>query len=519
VWEEKQLCNFRCLWAILFFGVISGQFQAACAQKVSPSAIRLKLLQAKNEKIHQKFQTSLEQLESESKQAGLSQLALKIQRLQDPDLVSDLRSVSLPKKILPPIPADSPAEEKLIRNRLRILRKEHAIDLYVLARNSLNSGFPSFAYSLVRETAFHDSDHRMARRLLGYVKDKDQWVTPIVKEMLLNRKVWHDQFGWILKSRVKNYEAGQRYVNGRWMSIEKEAEIRKDFRRAWEVRTDHFLIKTNHSLAMGVEIGKALEDYYQVFFQTFATFFNSPQQMKSLFQSAGRSRSRSIKQKPHEVHYFATKEEYVKKLINKIPQIEITNGLYYTSDRVSYFFHDPNANNEITLFHEATHQLFFESDPKHRSIAEKENFWIIEGIACYMESFRRNGKGPVLGDPNYQRFQAGRYRYLNDKYYIPLRKFSAMGMNDFQNQPNIAKNYSQASGLTRFFMHYDGGSYRDALIEHLSLIYRSAGNRVVIVKSLSTLTDTSITELDTQYGEFLRATQDQLNEQKAAAAR
>lgn len=55
-----------------------------------------------------------------------------------------------------------------------------------------------------------------------------------------------------------------------------------------------------------------------------------------------------------------------------------------------------------------------------------------------------------------------------------------------------------------FFMHYDGGRYRDALIEHLSEIYRAGPRQRLAVRSLAELTGTSYPELDQQYLEYMR---------------
>ena len=51
-----------------------------------------------------------------------------------------------------------------------------------------------------------------------------------------------------------------------------EAEIRRDFRHAWEIRTEHFLVKTNHSLERGVEIARSrIGSYGQGFYTATAT--------------------------------------------------------------------------------------------------------------------------------------------------------------------------------------------------------------------------------------------------------
>ena len=458
----------------------------------------------------EEFADSLQELARFCDEKGLAEASAEIRKLAEPPLPQSLRAEPLPKQVRERIPLDLPPDERYWRSQLRRLQEQYAKDLYVLSRKVLYAGSPSYAYDLVREVARHDPDHRSARRLLGYVRYGQQWVTPFAASQLRRHQVWHEQFGWLPKSYVEKYEKGLRFFQGRWMTAAQEAEIRRDFNHAWQIRTDHFLVKTNHSLQRGVEVAQALEDFYSYFFQTFAAFFNTPEQMQKLFNGNGSSGTRV--NRPHLVHYYRDRDEYNRRLIKKIPQIAITNGLYYTADRTCYFYHDPDRSNERTLFHEATHQLFYESSSKQRPIAVNSDFWIVEGIACYMESFNRGPGRLSLGDPRYVRFRAARHRYLADGYYVPLQKLVLMGMEEFQSDPNISKNYSQASGLAHFFMHYDDGRYRDALIQHLSDIYSPDERRSARPRSLAELTRTEWRELDRQYGQYVRYLEDALDQ-------
>jgi len=189
-------------------------------------------------------------------------------------------------------------------------------------------------------------------------------------------------------------------------------------------------------------------------------------------------------------------------------------------DRIVYFFHDKPPDRDFpraTLFHEATHQLLYESQSKQRPIARDANFWIVEGFACYMESFLPSQTGSRIGDPKYVRFHWARHRLLEENYYIPLKAFASMGMRPFQTDPNITRNYSQASGLAHFLLHHDGGRYRDALIRHLAQIY-TPGRRISI-SSLETLTGVDTIELDGQYRRYLSLQQSRLSSSRERTPR
>ena len=517
----KRIRRFTVSFLAVVCLLSSGATSLVSAQQTGRNARvlnnRLKRYQEQHRAQRRKLDVTLRDYARFCDRKGLVEEAARVQKLLKPVRVKMRHIDSLPAKVQPKIPANLPEEERTWRIQVRYAQKEYAKELYILSRRALHAGSPSYAYRLVREVAIHDPDHKTARRLLGHVRSGDNWLTPFAAEMARSRFVWHDTFGWLKQSHVKRYENGERRFKGRWISSAKEAELCRDFRNAWKVRTDHYLVITNHSLERGVEIATALEEYYRVFFQTFAAFFNTPEQLQKLFEGNVKRTRRSLKSKPYIVHYYRTRDEYNQRLVKKIPQIEITNGLYYTSDRIAYFFHNPEATDNSTLYHEATHQLFYESEMRRRPIGERKDFWIIEGIACYMESFRQENGRISLGNPLYTRFVAARHRFLVDNYYVPLERFASMGMHEFQTDPSIARNYSQASGLTQFFMEYEGGKYRDALIEHLTQLYHQKLRSRTETQSLAELTGTGFTELDKQYGEFLKKVKDDLASRKPPA--
>ncbi|QDU00489.1 hypothetical protein V6x_01620 [Gimesia chilikensis] len=465
--------------------------------------------------LRDQFQDQLKQLAASCRQnqqpEGTEAIAALIQEWSefDPD------SYTLPREVQPDLPASLPAGERMWRLKLKNLQEDQANDLFVFSRKVLYAGFPSFAYDLIRETAYHNPDHRSVRQILGYVRNGDEWMTPFEKEMQDHRQKWHPQFGWLPTTHIARYERGERYVNGRWMSAAQEAEIRRDFRNAWEIKTEHFLIKTNHSLEMGVKLATEMEEFYRYFHQTFAGFFNTPEQLRRMFQGS-RNPFRRQNQQQHVMHYYSTRQEYLQRLQKEIPQIALTHGIYLFGDRISHFYYNPEAEGDLgTLYHEATHQLFYETGNSRgsRQVGEKNHFWAIEGIACYMESFEKKGKKFKAGNPNHIRFNAARYRLLEDQYYVPLEKFAAMGRTAFQGSPNISPNYSQASGLSHFFMHANQGEYRDAFIQQMTQLYSENSRLRNNAQSLPELTGLSYDELDRKYLAYSMTLQKALDEQ------
>jgi hypothetical protein len=465
----------------------------------------LEAVQQERRTLEKKHAARLDAFAQDFTDLGLTQDAESCRELAAPLSTALFRVQKPPKEKHGEIPKSLPEKERDLRISFRDAQVKYATELYRLSRKALSAGYPSYAYAMVQEVVRQDSDHASARRILGYKLRNKEWLTPYAAERLDKGYVWDDRFGWLRKQDVDRFRAGQRLYLGRWMSSDKETEIRRDFRHAWEARTDHYRVHTNVSLERGVEIAKSLEQFHDFFMQTFAAFFSTPDQMAKLFQTSGPNSNLMIRRDPYDVDYFRTRQEYIDRLQHNFPQVGITNGLYYTRDRVAYFFFNPDQQDQDTLFHEATHQLFYENLRADRMVALEANFWIIEGIACYMESYKAENGQCSVGDPHHIRIQNARERCVLDNYYMPLEKFAAMGMNAFQRSPEIRKNYSQAAGLAHFFMHYEGGRYRDALIEHLAEIYHTTGRQRAVVKPLDELTGVSFADLDRQYVEYMHS--------------
>jgi hypothetical protein len=450
----------------------------------------------------------------------LPEAAAQIRALVAPLDDSELRLVPLPREVQQPLKADLPADERFWRTQLRSRQQGFAKDLYALSREALRAGHVSFAVDVVREILLHDGDQKDARKILGFVRSGDEWVSAFEKEKLKRKEVWTEKYGWLPRDHVERYERGERYYNRRWISTDDEARIHREFLNAWEIRTEHYLVKTNHSLERGVELARKLEDFHGLFFQMMAGFFNSAADVEQLL--AGRDANPMARAgRQNIVHYYRSRDEYVAALKGETNQpVEITRGMFFPRNMIAYFFFDPNSDDDSTLYHEATHQLLSGSRPKTGDIGIKSDFWIIEGIACYMESFRREGDRFSVGDPDHIRLRAARQHFVDEGFFIPLRELSRMGMVAFQgiDKPRLGKIYSQGAALTHFFMHYDEGRYREALIEHLSQIYSPTLAVRENPDSLEVLTGVADEVLDRQYGDYVRQLVPPQSKQRASSS-
>ncbi len=379
--------------------------------------------------------------------------------------------------------------------RFKKLRITQAEKLFDLAKQAVEAKQALLAYELVQEAARENPDHAEARRILGFVQRDDRWVTPFAARKLDAGEVWHERFGWLPADRVKRYEDDQRYSNNRWVSAADDARIHANIKTGWPVETEHFKVLTNAGLEDGVKLGQQLELLYGIWRQVFVPYYAAGD-LPKVFAGGAWPKER----KTHVVWYFADRDDFVKFLQPSRPGVEKALGIYLEKQRTSYFFAGKDQH-PGTVFHESTHQLFQESRTTGNEVGAKNNFWIIEAVACYMESLTEHDGYYTLGGFEEGRVPAAAHRLLVDNFYAPLEELSALGMDNMQRQPNIAPLYSQISGQAQFLTHFENGRYREALNDYLIAVYSGKADKQTLAK----LTGQSFSTLDRQYRDYMKA--------------
>ena len=468
------------------------------------AAARLASLQQLYQKYQSQFASELEAVAVTCNQSKLDALATEIRQLKSPsETLGDIEKI--PTHTQPPLLANLPAPENAARVRVHKLQTDFAVSLYGLARKAIKEQHPSLAFRLVHEVLRHNPDHAQARGLLGFQRVKEEWTTPFAIAMNRQKKVWHQDYGWISSENIARYNNGERFCHGKWMTAEREETIRSDFKDAWEVDTEHFHVRTNYSLQKGVHLAAAVEIFHRYFMREFASFFKTPQQLDKLFASGTAAKDGDL----YEIYHFRLQQEFVDWLKKEGPLVSQINGLYLPSDRRAYFFHNPKITDEEslqTLYHEVTHQLLSESTVHTVPVGHSRDFWVVEGIACYFESFHVSEDGTVsVGNINHPRIAAARNQVVVTQDQEPLARFTASGMLIFQkgNTPTLQKRYAQATGLAHFFMHYQDGVYRDEFIEYLTRVY-TPDQRIRGTKTLEDIIGVPFATLDTQYAAYFK---------------
>ncbi len=443
-----------------------------------------------------KYAAEIEELAAWCDQQGLAKEARRTRawvRHRDPN---KLYIAVLPQAIgQPELPADTPENVTEWQDRFWTLRRQQAAALESLARKAVRGGQASLGFDLVLSAIRENPDHEELRRLLGYQKFQGAWHTAYEIEKLKSGKVWNDKFAWIRKEHVGRYQNGQRLAGNKWITAAEDAKRHPDTSNGWFVETEHYTIRTGVSIEAGAALGMKLENLFRVWRQLFFRYFATDAQVSELFEKRGRIRLPSPR---FLVTYFRDREEYIASLRSRFDAgFEKTTGVYEPQTRTAYFF--AGDYDDRNLYHEATHQLFHQSRPVALQPGSPSNFWIIEGIAMYMESLHEENGFSVLGGFGDLRMNDARVRLLRDDFYIPLADLTTFGQVKLQQDKRISTIYSQSAGLTHFLIHYDHGRYRNALVAYLLSVYTGRDSPDTLAK----LTGVSLSKLDKQYHQFV----------------
>ena len=384
--------------------------------------------------------------------------------------------------------------------RFLTLRRKYAEQIFALARQAADDGKPSLALQLATESLRENPDYHPARRVLGYEQVGGRWYTAFGKRMAASGKVWHDRFGWIREEDLNAFERDLRPLGRRWISHTEDARRHQHIDSGWKVRTDHFVVTSNHSREAAVAIAARLERVHQVWRQLFPSFYLGEREVRELFTG----RRREPRRKPHQVVYHRDQDQYRQHLIRRQPQIGMTLGIYFDKLQQSHLFAG-SSESERTQHHEVVHQLFQESRPSAPRVGALDNFWIVEGVACYFESLEEfddpeAGRFVTIGTSNAGRLPTARHRALVDHIYVPLGQLVRLGMTTLQQREDIAQIYGEAAALVTFFMQYEGCRYQEALVDYLRDVYAGRANAA----TLSKIVGKSYQQLDEELHDYLR---------------
>ena len=385
------------------------------------------------------------------------------------------------------------------------LREKYAEEQFQRAKRAAEKNRGNLAMQLAIAAIEANPDHEEIRKLLGFKLYENCWRTAWEVDRLRKGGVDHPVFGWMPKEHVERYLAGERFVKSRWIPAAEEAKLRTNIANGWEIDTEHYRVLTDLSLEEGVRLSRRMEHLYRAWKLLFFRFQLTDDTLSRMFRGTIPSGAPPR----HRVLLYRNRSDYVANLRSIEPNtevLELSGGSYYPATKTAYFFPVDDSMDAFdaefirkTPYHEGTHQLFLETRPA-KLPGQTANFWIIEGIAMFMETLRVEDAHYVLGDADDDRLEAAR-RHKRDGYYVPFDVLVQLNQEAFVSFPQFQRLYSQAAAMTHFLMLAEDGRYRDGVVQLLRLVYSGADR----VNSLSVWTERSFQQLDEEYGRFLKS--------------
>ena len=134
-------------------------------------------------------------------------------------------------------------------------------------------------------------------------------------------------------------------------------------------------------------------------------------------------------------------------------------------------------------------------------VGRQANFWIVEGIAMYMESLREEDGFYVLGGSDDVRIERRPLPALHDNFYVPLAEFCCLRHGAVPARP-ADRDALQPGGRTDAFPRpLRRRPLPRSAVAYLVAVYTGRAT----VNTLSQLTGVSYADLDKQYREFMES--------------
>lgn len=291
-----------------------------------------------------------------------------------------------------------------------------------------------------------DPDHTKARKKLGYIKYKDQWVTKEEKEAIIAKKKGLVKYGnkWIKPREMESQRAKER------------ASLGWDFE--YKIQSNHFLIYASTKEEEAKYVSNVLECFYQTYTKCFGEYFKIP-----------------TEHRPFKMKLFKSEAEFHQ----KVPEAgSLGVGYYDPNIRFSQSIYDrelaqkkkwPPYSNSL---HEVTHQL------ENELLNANFPMWLSEGLASYFESSQVRNNRLICGeiDPG---STPGSYLFRTKWGPGDIKKYLSMSREAWRSEQDPDLNqiqYFNCWMLTHFLFHYQDGIYRESFLKYIERAKRGSVN-------------------------------------------
>lgn len=239
-----------------------------------------------------------------------------------------------------------------------------------------------------------------------------------------------------------------------------------------QLESPHFVIFSQADRQSTLEIAGQLERFYWVWTQVFFPLWEARNRVDSAIQSQA---SIGTAESRHQVVLFADSARYINTLRRHVPGVERSTGYYADAQQCTFLFAGPDSD-PATWYHELTHQLLRQATDsrldRQAMPGENADFWLVEGIAAYMESTRFASVYGLVGGWESPRLQYARYRWLGAGDKLRLEELRQDGLATAQRRNDLTRWYAHAAAYAHLFMDSGLAGGRPAIFAELARLYR-----------------------------------------------
>lgn len=357
---------------------------------------------------------------------------------------------------------------------------------YTLLKRAANAGEVGLAVELMWEVLWFNPDHAKIRKGLGMGRlpakleakaaldrtrardafkgnriryerfDPDRlWYRAFDAARLKEGLVWSPQLGWANPAYPDRYDRGGVFdlQQRKWVTLQSANAYHSRPERAWEVRTEHLIIRGTADLAVLADAATQLNAFRREIFGLYAGFFLASDEHDVLRLALGLADT-----KPLEVWILRDHAQYLQ--VSGAPAW--SGGVYIPSQGVCYFYGRVNP----TMFHEFTHQILGVFAGRNSAPA-----WLVEGIAVHTETAAfKQGRVAIRGARPSHKFSVPELMKL--KTNRAWHAWHGSGDN-----PSA---YADAGSLVTFCMNADDARHRADTLDFIrdSYLGRTRGREI-----------------------------------------
>lgn len=328
----------------------------------------------------------------------------------------------------------------LVEGKDRILLEEKGKERWVDRKNldSLDSMFTQLESYLIQEAAIPHLGiaHRLA--LAEALENRGLSKQSKVEAWRVLRLDPANEAAHLLLGHQKSGERWLLPFGQDWLLQQEIVKRRADWDNAWELESEHFVIRSNRSVFELADLARDLELFYIHYYRLFASV-----ELRQL-------------QEPISVHLFKDRSQF--------PVANSNNSAYFSSQENRVYLLLEKPEDLPVLFHELTHALNF------NAIARKRwnliPAWFEEGLGEYFAASVKGKLGRLqfeIGAKNESQFDLIR----EQKNRLPLNRMFQWSLGDFYSSPTQSLRYAQCYSFVHFLFHAFKGLYREGLFAYL----------------------------------------------------